>query len=1112
MKKCTLFSRYAIAVLLGIMGLFASGVVRAEAGPGSLKKAFSLRDGGEVVINESFTQGLPEGWLVRDHDGDGKSFEPVKMQNHGEGSAPDTSGDGGCMSSSSFPVPSNPLNNWLITPRLNLPQGGKVSLWTTTYSSQYPAEKYDVCYSTTGTQPEDFTVLMTETLTRERAMSWKNFELELPVGTKYVAVRHYDSEGDALKVDDIKISGVGASLDKQGLPVYALTLQPSDRGVVVVKNKDGGAVNKLDAISEGTQLKIYAVANEGFNFHGLTVNGVTVTGISPATPYVFNIAENVVVGAIFKKPTYAVVLPWGLENGTVTLEGLNGQETWAVEEGTELTIVPVPNEGYRVASVLLDGVPIEPPYKFVVTKRTKIEVTFEKNDQPAVEVTVVEESFTSKGLPEGWVARDFDGNARSFEWTKWQNHGEGSECDFSGTGGSLNSDSFNSTPKPLSNWLIAPRLNLPQGGKVSLWTTTYSGQYPAEKYDVCYSTTGNNPEDFKVLMSETLTAERVMVWQNFTLELPAGTKYVAVHHYDCKQSALSIDDIKITGVNASLDKELPSYAITLEPSDRGNVVVRDKEGVVVEDLQSIKEGTPLKVHAVANEGFIFKSLTVNGVEMYGSSEESPYLFNVGENTTLGAIFKKRTFGINLPWNLQNGTIRLEGLNGQETWAVEEGTEVTIVPIPNEGYKVGEVRLDGEILPAPYKFILKKHVIISVTFVADVATYEVVLKNVENGTIAIEGKTAEELKTILAGTELTVVATPNENYELKEVTVNGQAIEAPYRFTVNERSEVGATFQKKVVTYPVTLQVVGEGTASVENYTEDMLKAVPEGATLKLKVQPKQGHLLKSITVNGEPLSANVLSFTVNSATTVIVTFEKEVVTYPVTLQVVGEGTASIKDYTEDALKAVPEGTRLVVNATPAQGHSLKSIAVNGQMLPANTTEFVVSAATTVVVTFEKDVVTYAVTLAPTTNGTISIKGKTAEDLKAVVEGTELTVKVTPADKYELKTLTANGADIKTTRTFVVNANVEVVATFQLVDAVDSVDGKSVVVYPNPAQDFVVVEGLDANTLVRLTSIDGHVVAEAFATELGVARFEVSTLARGNYLVVVQGKAQVVVLQ
>ena len=72
-------------------------------------------------------------------------------------------------------------------------------------------------------------------------------------------------------------------------------------------------------------------------------------------------------------------------------------------------------------------------------------------------------------------------------------------------------------------------------------------------------------------------------------------------------------------------------------------------------------------------------------------------------------------------------------------------------------------------------------------------------------------------------------------------------------------------------------------------------------------------------------------------------------------------------------------------------------------------------------------ITYAVTLTKEGEGTLTATG--ADDLKAVLEGTELTIEATPADGYELKALTANGTDILATKKFVVTGATEVKATF-----------------------------------------------------------------------------------
>lgn len=72
---------------------------------------------------------------------------------------------------------------------------------------------------------------------------------------------------------------------------------------------------------------------------------------------------------------------------------------------------------------------------------------------------------------------------------------------------------------------------------------------------------------------------------------------------------------------------------------------------------------------------------------------------------------------------------------------------------------------------------------------------------------------------------------------------------------------------------------------------------------------------------------------------------------------------------------------------------------------------------------------YAVTIAASENGSISVLDYDTEALKKVEAGTVLTVKSTPADGYELVSLKAGNEDITSTLSFTVNSDVTLTATF-----------------------------------------------------------------------------------
>lgn len=148
-------------------------------------------------------------------------------------------------------------------------------------------------------------------------------------------------------------------------------------------------------------------------------------------------------------------------------------------------------------------------------------------------------------------------------------------------------------------------------------------------------------------------------------------------------------------------------------------------------------------------------------------------------------------------------------------------------------------------------------------------------------------------------------------------------------------------------------------------------------------------------------------------------------TYWVKSEQEGEGEIIITG--ADDLGAVVTGSKLTVTAEPADGWEVNSITANGKDITVSKT-FTVRSNTVVKVVFKKQPPkTYSVTLTKEGEGKVAITG--ANDLNRVPAGTKLTVTATPAKKWKLTGLTANGADILSSKSFVVYSPTEIKATF-----------------------------------------------------------------------------------
>ncbi|MDD4142356.1 MAG: choice-of-anchor J domain-containing protein, partial [Bacteroidales bacterium] len=155
----------------------------------------------EPVLEETFEAGaIPDGWTILDEDGDGYFWNAE----YGYGLFVGHTGE--CISSASYINNAGALtpDNWLITPQIAL-DGGNVNYWVNAQDASYAYEHYGVYISTTGTDPDDFTLLFEETMTAkgdkyvgERGSrdqgAWYERTIDLTgiTGNVYIAFRHFN--------------------------------------------------------------------------------------------------------------------------------------------------------------------------------------------------------------------------------------------------------------------------------------------------------------------------------------------------------------------------------------------------------------------------------------------------------------------------------------------------------------------------------------------------------------------------------------------------------------------------------------------------------------------------------------------------------------------------------------------------------------------------------------------------------------------------------------------------------------------------------------------------------------------------------------------------------
>ena len=351
----------------------------------------------------------------------------------------------------------------------------------------------------------------------------------------------------------------------------------------------------------------------------------------------------------------------------------------------------------------------------------------------------------------------------------------------------------------------------------------------------------------------------------------------------------------------------------------------------------------------------------------------------------------------------------------------------------------------------------------------------------------------------------------------ELTPNGKDILSTKKLSVREDTEIKATFTKK--SYTVTFTPEGEGKLTATRNGEPFTSGSPayEGDKIVITAQPAKGYQIDKWLIGKEEIEftpytgQTTFECTVGTADVLIkATFAKK--SYTVTFTPEGEGenkltaTRNGEPFTSGSPAQV--GDKIVITAQPAEGYQIDKWLIGKEEIEftpytgQTTFECTVGTADVLIkATFTKK--TYPVTLTHNEHGTISIVGPV--DLTAVPYGTTLTVQAMGKNaQCELTALTANGKDILSSKQFTVQGATEVKATFVDHTSVETIGGHTVRIYPNPAQTFVLIEGLQPASQVSLYSMNGKQLYTGQTDQQGALRIDLTALSDGVYLLIGKG--------
>jgi hypothetical protein len=243
------------------------------------------RNESALLIDESFEEGIPEGWNIIDADGDGRNWD-LASELMGNYYYPHTGNDMIC--SESYGTSVGPLypDNYIVTPQVEL--GGTFSFWACAQDSEYAAEHFGVAVSTyNNSYPYYFNTIQEWTLssrgqgannaiTRSNSRStgnWQQYTVDLSAYAGqygYIAIRHFGCSGMFyLDVDDIQLTAPYVPQPLQGPRESEIAWSnPVDRDMYLYNNVDITVTLNSGDSPEGVWVS-FGQYNEQYNINPL---------------------------------------------------------------------------------------------------------------------------------------------------------------------------------------------------------------------------------------------------------------------------------------------------------------------------------------------------------------------------------------------------------------------------------------------------------------------------------------------------------------------------------------------------------------------------------------------------------------------------------------------------------------------------------------------------------------------------------------------------------------------------------------------------------------------------------------------------------------------------
>ncbi len=541
-----------------------------------------------------------------------------------------------------------------------------------------------------------------------------------------------------------------------------------DPGMYVIhaEHNGHGSVTPSDCeVAAGGSVTLTVSPNDGYMVSSVLVNYSEVE-LSDGKLVLSDIDGNKVVSVTFEEIEYTETVTVSVgDNGTVSPSG-----SVVVERGEDLELTITPDDGYRIASVILDGTD--------VTSEVKDSVFILSNVVSGHSVRVEFEVITYT------VTVTAGENGSADPTTSVVEYGKSLKIVFIPAPGYRTSyltinGGDRIVPDDRTNYVID---DIIEDKAVEVFFERDDSAYASVSVAIVgHGTVNDNSDSFK---------DEVLKGNSYTITSVPSEGY--------RLSKVLVDNVEVPtsgGVyvlnNIARDTavevvfEILMFTVTVNVGEHGSC---DQQ------TQAVEYGSDLTFTFTPDSRYAVHSVTVDGVPV--EIVDGTYVLrDIRADHVVAVTFWKVEFDIEISAG-ENGSASPSGIQ-----RVQENESLTVVFTPSEGYTYDSVLVDGEegtLTNGTYVFsnVLADHEI-SVTFKRIVIT--VSIDPTEGGSVEASSEAP-----YYYGDPLTLTFTPDVWYGLKSVTVNGvdvtaQLTDSKYVFSaLTEDQTVSAVFEKYTV--------------------------------------------------------------------------------------------------------------------------------------------------------------------------------------------------------------------------------------------------------------------------------------------------------------------------